>query len=164
MPPEPWFEKTPYFHHTEGRFWRADVLFSSGEDPLTDDQNEHDINSVAGVLKLYFRGLENPLFPKEHFLDFISTISESQAVKIFQTVAAVIGGAEERKHTLHIKYSASSDVETHTEKQMEAITDSLKLFNSKWGCITLLRSFTTELFPCCFCSNSSMSPTASGAW
>uniref|UniRef100_A0A673BHM7 SLIT-ROBO Rho GTPase activating protein 3 n=1 Tax=Sphaeramia orbicularis TaxID=375764 RepID=A0A673BHM7_9TELE len=39
--------------------------FERGEDPLIDDQNEHDINSVAGVLKLYFRGLENPLFPKE---------------------------------------------------------------------------------------------------
>uniref|UniRef100_A0A8D3BZF8 SLIT-ROBO Rho GTPase-activating protein 3 n=1 Tax=Scophthalmus maximus TaxID=52904 RepID=A0A8D3BZF8_SCOMX len=51
--------------------------FERGEDPLIDDQNEHDINSVAGVLKLYFRGLENPIFPKERFLDFISTISES---------------------------------------------------------------------------------------
>ncbi|CAB1353823.1 unnamed protein product, partial [Coregonus sp. 'balchen'] len=50
--------------------------FERGEDPLIDDQNEHDINSVAGVLKLYFRGLENPLFPKERFLDLISTITE----------------------------------------------------------------------------------------
>lgn len=50
---------------------------SIGEDPLVDDQSDHDINSVAGVLKLYFRGLENPLFPKERFLDLISTISES---------------------------------------------------------------------------------------
>lgn len=58
---------------------------SSGEDPLIDDQNEHDINSVAGVLKLYFRGLENPLFPKECFLDFISTISESRAAEIIRT-------------------------------------------------------------------------------
>ena len=41
-----------------------------------DDQSDHDINSVAGVLKLYFRGLENPLFPKELFLEFISTTSE----------------------------------------------------------------------------------------
>ncbi|KAI4827751.1 hypothetical protein KUCAC02_031123 [Chaenocephalus aceratus] len=48
--------------------------FERGEDPLVDDQNDHDINSVAGVLKLYFRGLENPIFPKERFLDFISTI------------------------------------------------------------------------------------------
>ncbi|KAM9313144.1 SLIT-ROBO Rho GTPase-activating protein 1 isoform 5-T5 [Gastrophryne carolinensis] len=48
--------------------------FERGEDPLTDDQNNHDINSVAGVLKLYFRGLENPLFPKERFNDLISSI------------------------------------------------------------------------------------------
>lgn len=48
----------------------------TGEDPLVDDQNERDINSVAGVLKLYFRGLENPLFPKERFQDLISTISK----------------------------------------------------------------------------------------
>uniref|UniRef100_A0A667Y648 SLIT-ROBO Rho GTPase activating protein 3 n=1 Tax=Myripristis murdjan TaxID=586833 RepID=A0A667Y648_9TELE len=47
--------------------------FERGEDPLVDDQSEHDINSVAGVLKLYFRGLENPLFPKERFVDLIST-------------------------------------------------------------------------------------------
>ncbi|XP_051996536.1 SLIT-ROBO Rho GTPase-activating protein 3 isoform X4 [Xyrauchen texanus] len=54
--------------------------FERGEDPLVDDQNDHDINSVAGVLKLYFRGLENPLFPKERFLDLISTIKlESSA-------------------------------------------------------------------------------------
>lgn len=57
--------------------WTHWVFPLSGEDPLIDDQNDHDINSVAGVLKLYFRGLENPLFPKERFLDFISTISES---------------------------------------------------------------------------------------
>ncbi|KAJ8370499.1 hypothetical protein SKAU_G00105270 [Synaphobranchus kaupii] len=48
--------------------------FERGEDPLTDVQSDHDINSVAGVLKLYFRGLENPLFPKERFLDLLATI------------------------------------------------------------------------------------------
>ncbi|XP_012587722.1 PREDICTED: uncharacterized protein LOC105854326 [Condylura cristata] len=46
-----------------------------GENPLADDQSDHDINSVAGVLKLYFRGLENPLFPKERFNDLISCIT-----------------------------------------------------------------------------------------
>lgn len=58
------------------KVWLSRCCSHLGEDPLVDDQNDHDINSVAGVLKLYFRGLENPLFPKEHFLDFISTISE----------------------------------------------------------------------------------------
>lgn len=61
------------YHHGNHIFFPL----GAGEDPLIDDQNDHDINSVAGVLKLYFRGLENPLFPKERFLDFISTISES---------------------------------------------------------------------------------------
>ncbi|KAF4079176.1 hypothetical protein AMELA_G00189990 [Ameiurus melas] len=57
--------------------------FERGEDPLIDDQSDHDINSVAGVLKLYFRGLENPIFPKERFLDFISTIKlESSAERV----------------------------------------------------------------------------------
>ncbi|XP_041110327.1 SLIT-ROBO Rho GTPase-activating protein 1 isoform X1 [Polyodon spathula] len=48
--------------------------FERGNDPLTDGENNHDINSVAGVLKLYFRCLENPLFPKERFHDLISCI------------------------------------------------------------------------------------------
>uniref|UniRef100_A0A8C9W965 SLIT-ROBO Rho GTPase-activating protein 1 n=1 Tax=Scleropages formosus TaxID=113540 RepID=A0A8C9W965_SCLFO len=48
--------------------------FERGNDPLTDEENNHDINSVAGVLKLYFRGLENPLFPKEKFNDLISSV------------------------------------------------------------------------------------------
>ncbi|XP_048462467.1 SLIT-ROBO Rho GTPase-activating protein 3 isoform X1 [Rhincodon typus] len=55
--------------------------FERGEDPLMDDRNEHDINSVAGVLKLYFRGLENPLFPKERFLDLICSIKIESAIE-----------------------------------------------------------------------------------
>jgi len=58
---------------------------SIGEDPLVDDQSDHDINSVAGVLKLYFRGLENALFPKERYLDLISTTSESHSSKTSDT-------------------------------------------------------------------------------
>uniref|UniRef100_A0A672N5G5 SLIT-ROBO Rho GTPase-activating protein 2 n=1 Tax=Sinocyclocheilus grahami TaxID=75366 RepID=A0A672N5G5_SINGR len=47
----------------------------SGEDPLAGDQNDHDMDSIAGVLKLYFRGLENALFPKEVFHDLMSCVS-----------------------------------------------------------------------------------------
>uniref|UniRef100_A0A8C9EKV2 SLIT-ROBO Rho GTPase activating protein 1 n=1 Tax=Pavo cristatus TaxID=9049 RepID=A0A8C9EKV2_PAVCR len=54
--------------------------FERGENPLADDQSNHDINSVAGVLKLYFRGLENPVFPKERFNDLISCISKQQEI------------------------------------------------------------------------------------
>ncbi|XP_060749398.1 rho GTPase-activating protein 4a isoform X1 [Tachysurus vachellii] len=40
-------------------------LFEKGEDPL--DEEICDLDSVAGVLKLYFRGMENPLFPKDRY-------------------------------------------------------------------------------------------------
>ncbi|XP_044144385.1 SLIT-ROBO Rho GTPase-activating protein 2 [Bufo gargarizans] len=49
--------------------------FERGEDPLEEDQNDHDLDSVAGVLKLYFRGLLTPLFPKEIFHDLLSCVS-----------------------------------------------------------------------------------------
>ncbi|XP_064160493.1 SLIT-ROBO Rho GTPase-activating protein 2 isoform X1 [Anguilla rostrata] len=48
--------------------------FERGEDPLAGDQNDHDMDSIASVLKLYFRGLENALFPKEVFHDLISCV------------------------------------------------------------------------------------------
>ncbi|KAM4737192.1 rho GTPase-activating protein 4a [Anableps anableps] len=37
--------------------------FERGDDPLS--ERRYDLDSVAGVLKLYFRCLENPLFPME---------------------------------------------------------------------------------------------------
>ncbi|CAH2220941.1 SLIT-ROBO Rho GTPase-activating 2 isoform X3 [Pelobates cultripes] len=49
--------------------------FERGEDPLEEDQNDHDLDSVAGVLKLYFRGLTTPLFPKEIFHDLLACVS-----------------------------------------------------------------------------------------
>lgn len=48
----------------------------SGEDPLAGDQNDHDMDSIAGVLKLYFRGLEHPLFPKDIFHDLMACVSK----------------------------------------------------------------------------------------
>ncbi|KAM9799724.1 SLIT-ROBO Rho GTPase-activating protein 2 isoform 2-T2 [Syngnathus typhle] len=49
--------------------------FERGEDPLAGDQNDHDMDSIASVLKLYFRGLDHALFPKEVFHDLISCVS-----------------------------------------------------------------------------------------
>uniref|UniRef100_G1QIE6 SLIT-ROBO Rho GTPase activating protein 2 n=1 Tax=Nomascus leucogenys TaxID=61853 RepID=G1QIE6_NOMLE len=45
------------------------------EDPLAGDQNDHDMDSIAGVLKLYFRGLEHPLFPKDIFHDLMACVT-----------------------------------------------------------------------------------------
>lgn len=47
----------------------------TGDDPLV-DMDPSDINSVAGVLKLYFRELREPLFPLPLFDELISGSSK----------------------------------------------------------------------------------------
>ncbi|XP_067227926.1 SLIT-ROBO Rho GTPase-activating protein 3 isoform X2 [Chanodichthys erythropterus] len=57
--------------------------FERGEDPLTD--SESDIDSVAGVLKLYFRGLEKALFPEESFSQLMECVQmENMTEKVAQ--------------------------------------------------------------------------------
>ena len=46
-----------------------------GEDPLEGVTDGKDINSIAGVLKLYFRELREPLFPLYMFDEFIAASS-----------------------------------------------------------------------------------------
>lgn len=41
--------------------------FERGADPLASTSDASDINSVAGVLKLYLRELREPLFPIVYF-------------------------------------------------------------------------------------------------
>ncbi|XP_029465459.1 rho GTPase-activating protein 4 [Rhinatrema bivittatum] len=48
--------------------------FEMGEDPLLNGFSEHDVDSVAGVLKLYLRGLQKPLFPEELFSDLLTCV------------------------------------------------------------------------------------------
>ena len=45
--------------------------FERGDDPLADVTDASDINSVAGVLKLYLRELREPLFPIQYFEHFM---------------------------------------------------------------------------------------------
>lgn len=45
--------------------------FERGEDPLADMNDASDINSVAGVFKLYLRELREPLFPIIYFDHFM---------------------------------------------------------------------------------------------
>uniref|UniRef100_A0A8C1WII7 SLIT-ROBO Rho GTPase-activating protein 3-like n=1 Tax=Cyprinus carpio TaxID=7962 RepID=A0A8C1WII7_CYPCA len=62
--------------------------FERGEDPLTD--SESDIDSVAGVLKLYFRGLEKPLFPEESFSQLMECVQmENMTEKVAQIKTVV---------------------------------------------------------------------------
>ena len=55
------------------------ALFDKGEDPLDDDANQSwNWNTIAGLLKLYFRELEEPLFPKNRFDELIGTLEKRQ--------------------------------------------------------------------------------------
>jgi SLIT-ROBO Rho GTPase activating protein len=46
--------------------------FERGEDPLSEQTDAPDINSIAGVFKLYLRELREPLFPTIYFDHFIT--------------------------------------------------------------------------------------------
>ncbi|XP_059535834.1 rho GTPase-activating protein 4 isoform X1 [Myotis daubentonii] len=47
--------------------------FERGEDPLVEGCSACDLDSVAGVLKLYFRSLDPPLFPPDLFLELLAS-------------------------------------------------------------------------------------------
>ena len=51
-----------------------------GEDALADVVDASDINSVAGVLKLYFRELREPLFPLHLFDALVECTSEFKSL------------------------------------------------------------------------------------
>uniref|UniRef100_A0A3Q0RAV1 Rho GTPase activating protein 4 n=1 Tax=Amphilophus citrinellus TaxID=61819 RepID=A0A3Q0RAV1_AMPCI len=63
--------------------------FERGEDPLSD--SECDLDSVAGVLKLYFRGLEPPLFPYDNYSQLLECVRKMpyEAEKATQIKAIV---------------------------------------------------------------------------
>ncbi|KAM3172308.1 hypothetical protein ACTXT7_014802 [Hymenolepis weldensis] len=52
--------------------------FEYGEDPLVGLSDSRDINSTAGLLKLYFRELGEPPFPKEVFMELVQTVREKR--------------------------------------------------------------------------------------
>ncbi|XP_067126010.1 SLIT-ROBO Rho GTPase-activating protein 1-like isoform X3 [Centruroides vittatus] len=52
--------------------------FERGDDPLSDMTDASDINSVAGVLKLYLRELREPLFPIYYFDQLVEISLESK--------------------------------------------------------------------------------------
>ncbi|XP_037006999.2 rho GTPase-activating protein 4 isoform X1 [Artibeus jamaicensis] len=47
--------------------------FERGEDPLVEGCTAHDLDSVAGVLKLYFRSLDPPLFSSDLFTELLAS-------------------------------------------------------------------------------------------
>ncbi|VDM16271.1 unnamed protein product [Hydatigera taeniaeformis] len=52
--------------------------FEYGDDPLVGLSDARDINSTAGLLKLYFRELGEPPFPKGVFMELVKTVREKR--------------------------------------------------------------------------------------
>jgi len=63
------------------------MFLHPGDDPLLEVLEGRDINSVAGVLKLYFRELREPLFPLALFDEFIAC--SSKFISILWSTATV---------------------------------------------------------------------------
>ncbi|XP_047451109.1 SLIT-ROBO Rho GTPase-activating protein 3 isoform X2 [Mugil cephalus] len=62
--------------------------FERGEDPLSD--SECDLDSVAGVLKLYFRGLEPPLFPYDSYSQLLECVQIEGATEKAAQIKAIL--------------------------------------------------------------------------
>lgn len=54
------------------------AAFEYGEDPLVGLSDARDINSTAGLLKLYFRELGEPPFPKPVFIELVNAMLERE--------------------------------------------------------------------------------------
>jgi len=65
----------------------------AGEDPLA--ERRYDLDSIAGVLKLYFRSLENPLFPIDSTGQLLEHIRECVWVYLFKCQACVAESARQ---------------------------------------------------------------------
>ncbi|XP_035828526.1 SLIT-ROBO Rho GTPase-activating protein 1 [Aplysia californica] len=68
------------------------TTFESGEDALADIVDASDINSVAGVLKLYFRELREPLFPLHLFDALVECTREKEMSKRVERIKDLLSG------------------------------------------------------------------------
>lgn len=64
--------------------------FERGEDPLVEGCSTHDLDSVAGVLKLYFRSLEAPLFPPELFGELLAAVEVEETSERVEQVSRLL--------------------------------------------------------------------------
>ncbi|XP_044066259.1 SLIT-ROBO Rho GTPase-activating protein 3 isoform X2 [Siniperca chuatsi] len=62
--------------------------FERGDDPLSD--SECDLDSVAGVLKLYFRGLEPPLFPYDSYSQLLECVQIEGVTEKAAQIKAIV--------------------------------------------------------------------------
>lgn len=66
-------------------------VFESGEDALGDVVDASDMNSIAGVLKLYFRELREPLFPLHLFDALVECTRENDIHRRLERIKDLLG-------------------------------------------------------------------------
>ncbi|XP_076448200.1 SLIT-ROBO Rho GTPase-activating protein 1-like isoform X3 [Babylonia areolata] len=66
-------------------------VFESGEDALVDVMDASDMNSIAGVLKLYFRELREPLFPLHLFDALVECTRENDVQRRLDRIKDLLG-------------------------------------------------------------------------
>ena len=71
-------DKSPWGNLCTQCFITLRIIFSLGRDPLAGLNHWKDINAVAGLLRVYFRELEDPLFSSSHYQEFIKASREYQ--------------------------------------------------------------------------------------
>ncbi|XP_040830526.1 rho GTPase-activating protein 4 [Ochotona curzoniae] len=64
--------------------------FERGEDPLVEGCTAHDLDSVAGVLKLYFRSLDPPLFPLDLFQELLASAELESVAERVESVSQLL--------------------------------------------------------------------------
>uniref|UniRef100_A0A8B9YAA1 Rho GTPase activating protein 4 n=1 Tax=Bos mutus grunniens TaxID=30521 RepID=A0A8B9YAA1_BOSMU len=64
--------------------------FERGEDPLVEGCTAHDLDSVAGVLKLYFRSLQPPIFPPDLFGELLASAELEAVAERVEHVAGLL--------------------------------------------------------------------------
>lgn len=70
-------------------------LFENGRDPLAGLNHWKDINAVAGLLRVYFRELEDPLFPSSHYQEFIKASLSSSVEDGMKELTTVLNSLSE---------------------------------------------------------------------
>lgn len=70
-------------------------LFENGRDPLAGLNHWKDINAVAGLLRVYFRELEDPLFPSSHYQEFIKASLSSSVEDGIRELSNVLNSLPE---------------------------------------------------------------------
>jgi hypothetical protein len=68
-----------FLRHIYGKLIADDRIDSTQVDFTNPENFYHDVNSVAGLLKQFFRDLPDPLFTAEHYGEFIDAARKEPA-------------------------------------------------------------------------------------